>query len=71
MCERTSALGAFNSAQRAFERRWLRTQSVWDDAVQRAFEREHLEPMMKQVAATQSELERLIQVVAEARRNVH
>lgn len=66
-----SALSTMNSAQKDFELRWLRTRSVWDDAVQRAFEREHLEPIMNQIEATQTELERLLQIVAQARRNVH
>jgi hypothetical protein len=71
MREGRSALGTLNSAQKEFERCWRRTQAVWDDAVQRGYEREQLEPMMKQIAATQTELERLLQVVAQARRNVH
>ncbi|HEX7101761.1 MAG TPA: hypothetical protein VF201_03865 [Nitrolancea sp.] len=71
MRDSTSALSKLNSAQKVFELRWLRTRTVWDDAVQRAFEREHLEPMMKQIGATQAELEQLLQVVAQARRTVH
>jgi hypothetical protein len=71
MREGTSALGTLISAQKEFERCWQRTQAVWEDAEQRGFEREQLEPMMKQIAATQTELERLLQVVAQARRNVH
>lgn len=71
MRDGASALGLLNNAHTAFERRWARTRVVWDDAVQRAFEREHVEPIMQQVGATQTELEQLLQVVAQARRNVH
>jgi hypothetical protein len=66
----TSALATFDRSRQAFELRWRDTRSVWDDAVQRTFEREHLEPIMNQVGAAQSELERLLQVIAQARRNV-
>lgn len=70
MRDGASALSRFNSAQKEFEQRWRRTGAVWDDAVQRAFEREHVEPIMKQVMATQRELERLRQAVVQARRYV-
>jgi len=71
MRDGAGALNMMNSAQKAFDLQWARTRAVWDDAVQRAFEREHLEPIIKQVTATQTELERLLQDVAQARRNVH
>jgi len=71
MRDGAGALSRLNSAQKEFELNWRRTRSVWDDAVQRAFESEHLEPIMKQVAATQTELERLLQTVTQAQRNVH
>jgi hypothetical protein len=66
-----SALGLLTGARTEFERSWARTCSVWDDAVQRAFEREHIKPILKQVIATQTELEHLLQTVSQARRHVH
>jgi hypothetical protein len=70
MRDGTSALATLKSSQQAFELRWRYTRSVWDDAVQRTFEHEHLEPILSQVEAAQSELERLLRVIAQARRNV-
>ncbi|HVX30035.1 MAG TPA: hypothetical protein VHA53_06105 [Nitrolancea sp.] len=67
----TGALGQLSDAQEEFERCWLRTGTVWDDAVRRAFEREHLDPILKQIVATRTELEQLLQIVARARRSVH
>lgn len=64
-------LSRLDKARKDFELSWMRTGSAWDDAVQRAFGREHLEPILKQVSATQAESERLLQTVAQARRNVH
>ena len=50
--------------------RWEQTRAVWNDPVAWSFEKEHWSPLEQQVRATQQDLERLKQVVAQAQRNV-
>ena len=54
----------------ALRQRWSDTQSVWNDPVSRAFEQEYLVPLENQTQATQREMERLAQVIAQAKHGV-
>jgi len=60
--------------QEAWQRlclRWQETISLWNDPVRWQFEREYWQPLEGQMPATLKEMERLAQVVAQARRSVH
>ncbi|MBI3739515.1 MAG: hypothetical protein HY258_10760 [Chloroflexi bacterium] len=59
-----------DSAFRSLAQRWADTKTVWDDSVQRDFEKEYWEPLEAQIRSTQQEMERLAQVIAQAQRNV-
>ena len=50
--------------------RWAETQSMWSDPVQQYFEKDYWLPLEAQAQATLREMERLAQVIAQARRNV-
>ncbi|MFQ5856286.1 MAG: hypothetical protein ACE5LU_11645 [Anaerolineae bacterium] len=52
------------------DQRWEETKAVWNDPVRRRFEKEHWTPLERQVQATQREMERLAQVIGQARRSV-
>jgi hypothetical protein len=58
------------TAQKVLDSAWQATSALWSDAVQRDFERDHLKPLDAQVFATLREMERLAQLVAQARRHV-
>lgn len=60
--------------QEAWQRlclRWQETTPLWNDPVRWQFEREYWQPLESQMPATQREMERLAQVIAQARRSVH
>ncbi len=59
-----------DSTLKRLHQRWEQTQSVWNDPVSRAFEQDYLIPLEQQVLVTQREMERLAQVIAQARRRV-
>lgn len=57
----------------AFQRvrqRWEDVKAVWNDQVRWSFEKEYWTPLEGQVQATQREMERLAQVIAQAQRGV-
>ncbi len=59
--------------QEAWQRlnlRWQETCSLWDDPVRRQFEREFWQPLESQAPATAQEMERLGQIIAQARGSV-
>ena len=58
------------SGCKTLQQRWSDTQSAWTDPVSRAFEQEYLLPLESQVQATQREMERLAQVIAQAKHGV-
>ena len=71
-------MGSLNIAgtelQEAWKRlrlRWQETISLWNDPVRWDFEKEYWTPLETQVPITQREMERLAQVIAQARRSVH
>jgi hypothetical protein len=49
---------------------WINVKTVWNDQVHWRFEKENWDPLEGQVQATQREIERLAQVIAQARRSV-
>ncbi len=64
-------LAHLDTAFKSLRQRWQDIQSVWNDPVSRAFEQEYLLPLESQVQAAQREMERLAQVIAQARRSVN
>ena len=59
--------------QEAWQRlrqRWQGTTVLWNDPMCRQFEREFWQPLEDQMPATLKEMERLAQVIAQARRGV-
>jgi hypothetical protein len=50
--------------------RWTDTVAVWNDPVRWDFEKQYWQPLEGQTQATQREMERLAQVIAQARRSV-
>ncbi|MFQ5342051.1 MAG: hypothetical protein ACE5F6_10950 [Anaerolineae bacterium] len=57
-------------AWQRLRQRWEETKAVWNDLVRRRFEKEHWAPLEDQAQATHREMERLAQVIAQARRSV-
>ncbi len=49
---------------------WQKAGGVWNDAVRWQFEREFWQPLESLAPATIQEIERLAQVIAQARQNV-
>jgi uncharacterized protein YukE len=62
--------GQLDSAFKTLRQRLEETKALWNDPVRRRFEKEHWTPLESQVQATQREMERLAQVIAQARRSV-
>jgi hypothetical protein len=50
--------------------RWEDAKVLWNDPVRWSFEKEHWTPLEGQVQATQREMARLAQVIAQAQRSV-
>lgn len=50
--------------------RWEEAKALWNDPVRWSFEKEHWTPLEGQVQATQREMARLAQVIAQAQRSV-
>ena len=69
MTRLTTAFGIESSWQ-PLKQKWESTTSVWDDSVSREFEEKFLLPLAAQINQTQSALENLANVVAQAQRNV-
>lgn len=57
-------------AWRRLQQRWQDSRALWNDPVARSFEKERWTPLEQQSRAAQQEMERLAQVVAQARRSV-
>jgi len=59
--------------QEAWQRlrqRWAETKTLWNDPVRQRFEREFWQPLETQMPAILGEMERLAQIIAQARRSV-
>ncbi|MBM4467317.1 MAG: hypothetical protein FJ014_17485 [Chloroflexi bacterium] len=70
MANLNTAAAQLDFAFRTLRQRWEVTTSVWNDPVRWNFEKEYWTPLEMQVPATQREMERLAQVIAQARRSV-
>jgi len=57
-------------AFRRLSQRWKEVKAVWADSVQRRFEKRYWAPLESQTQATLKEMDRLAQVIAQARRHV-
>jgi len=58
-----------NITQR-LKRRWHEAEEVWDDAVQRDFEKRFIAPLFVQIQATRREMDELAARMAQARLTV-
>ena len=59
------------SARQALHLSWQSARLLWNDRAQRDFERRHLNPLMDQAVITEREMDRLLQVIGQARQRVH
>ncbi len=57
-------------AWRTLMQRWQQTKTAWNDPVSRTFEERVMRPLAGQEERTQRELERLTEVIDQARRHV-
>ncbi len=64
------AVDQMDSTLKTFRQNWENTRLVWNDPVQQHFEKDYWQPLETQAQATLREMERLAQVIAQARRNV-
>jgi hypothetical protein len=70
MSNLSSMLDQLNSALLVLRQRWEHTKTLWNDSVRRGFEDDYWTPLEKQTQATQREMEKLAQVIAQAQRSV-
>lgn len=63
-CER------IHSGWQVLQRQWRATRELWDDPVQWRFEREFWQEFESVVPATMEQMGRLVEVIAQARREV-
>jgi hypothetical protein len=66
----STTIAQLDAAFRTLAQRWEDTKSLWNDPVRWNFEKEYWTPLEKQTQATQREMERIAQVIAQARRSV-
>lgn len=62
--------GQLNSAWKTLCQRWEESKMTWNDPVRWDFEKTYWMPLGQQVRATQREMERLMQVISQARRSI-
>jgi len=70
MANLNAAIFQLDSAMKTLRQQWEATSAVWNDPVSRNFQQNHWAPLEAQVQATGREMERLAQVIAQARRSV-
>lgn len=58
------------TAWKRLQLRWEESGRAWDDPVRAELERRYWEPLLAETRATLREVERLMQVLAQARRSV-
>jgi len=61
----------FQQAWQQLRQQWQKTIALWNDPIRWQFEREFWQTLETQVPATMQTMERLAQVIAQARQNVH
>ncbi len=59
-----------HAALSRLHQRWEDAQSQWSDSVQRCFEKTYLMPLEDQVMVAQREMERVAQLIEQARQSV-
>lgn len=59
-----------DAAQKKLAQQWELTKALWKDSVSRNFEKTHISPIESQTRKMLHELDRLAQVIAQARKNV-
>jgi hypothetical protein len=70
MSNLNSTAAELQEAWRRLCQRWTDTAAVWNDPVRWDFEKQYWQPLEAQTQATQREMERLAQVIAQAQRSV-
>jgi hypothetical protein len=70
MANLSTTITQLDTAWKTLRQRWESIKVVWNDPVSRDFEKNYWAPVEGQVRATQREMERLAQVIAQARRSV-
>lgn len=60
----------FQQAWQQLRQQWHKTTALWNDPVRWQFEQEFWQPLESQVPVTLLKMERLAQVIAQARQNV-
>jgi hypothetical protein len=70
MANLSSAIALLDVTHKALFCRWENTQATWNDLVRWDFEKQYWTPLEAQIQATQRELERLAQIIAQAQRSV-
>ncbi len=63
-------LGQLQTEWKTLRQRWEDATTVWADPVQVAFKRERFMPLEEQHRAVEHDMERLAEVIAQARQNV-
>jgi hypothetical protein len=64
----SSGSGKLNLALKALLLRWEETQGQWNDPVSQAFDENHYRPLESQLLATLRALDRLAQILDQARK---
>ncbi len=62
--------GQLQQAWQQLRQQWQKTAALWNDPVRWQFEREFWQPLEREVPATIREMDRLAQVISQARQNV-
>lgn len=65
-----SPINTLDIAWNVLSQRWEYTSSLWNDPVSKSFERDYWTTLGSQNRATLKEMQKLAQVIAEARRRV-
>ncbi|MEW5872346.1 MAG: hypothetical protein AB1894_23990 [Chloroflexota bacterium] len=68
--ELQAVLAHMQQSWQILQQRWEAVGALWDDPVRRGFEGQYWQPLDTQADQTRQALERLAQVVSQARRSV-
>ena len=66
----SEATNDLSIAWQRLARRWAESETDWDDAVRREFEKRYWQSLAQESQSTAKEMERLAQVLAQARHSV-
>ena len=70
MSSLSTTTAQLDAAWKRLHQRWEDTKAIWNDPVQRHFEKEYWTPLEGQTQATLKEMGQLAQVIAQARQKV-